>query len=104
MSCKFSGVDFLNADNSLSLEIIFEGRIGSPVTDDGASLVWTGGEYLYALRGEWHETIPNGDFARYHIPTQTWQNMTLMPESDGVGDGASLLWTHPPTPFYTSCR
>ena len=25
-------------------------------TDDGASLVWTGKEYLYALRGEWQET------------------------------------------------
>jgi len=64
------------------------------VTDDGASLVWTGGEYLYALRGEWDETIPQNDFARYHITTETWENMNPIPESDGVGDGASLLWAN----------
>lgn len=62
------------------------------VIDDGASLVWTGGEYLYALRGEWDETVPHTDFARYHITTGTWENMNPIPESGGVGDGASLLW------------
>ena len=62
-------------------------------TDDGASLVWTGEEYLYALRGEYDETVPNGDFARYSIPNRTWEDMSHMPESEGVGDGASLLWT-----------
>ena len=61
-------------------------------TDDGASLVWTGGEYLYALRGEWQEGNPNQDFARFHIPTKTWENLSPIPESEGVGDGASLLW------------
>jgi hypothetical protein len=60
-------------------------------TDDGASLVWTGGEYLYALRGEWLETVPNQDFARFHIPTKSWEDMKPIPESGGVGDGASLL-------------
>jgi hypothetical protein len=62
------------------------------VTDDGASLAWTGGEYLYALRGEWEELTPHGDFARYHIPTRTWHDMSLLPDAGGVGDGASLLW------------
>jgi hypothetical protein len=61
-------------------------------TDDGSSLVWTGGEYLYALRGEWDETVPHNDFARYHITTGTWENMNPIPVNDGVGDGASLLW------------
>ena len=61
-------------------------------TDDGASLVWTGGEYLYALRGEWQEAVPCQDFARYHIPTKTWEDMSSIPESEGVGDGGSLLW------------
>ena len=61
-------------------------------TDDGASLVWAGGEYLYALRGEWEETVPHSEFARYHIPTQSWEDMAIIPESSGVGDGASLLW------------
>nr|QNO57967.1 hypothetical protein NNIPPFBB_00012 [Methanosarcinales archaeon ANME-1 ERB7] len=62
-------------------------------TDDGASLVGTGSEYLYALRGEYDETVPNGDFARYYIPNGTWEDMSPISESDGVGDGASLLWT-----------
>jgi len=62
-------------------------------TDDGASLVWAGGGYLYALRGEYDETVPNGDFARYSIPNGTWEDMSPINESDGVGDGASLLWT-----------
>ena len=62
------------------------------VTDDGASLVWAGCEYLYAQRGEYKETVPNGDFARYHIPSQTWVDMKNIPESEGVGDGGSLLW------------
>ena len=61
-------------------------------TDDGASLVWTGGEYLYALRGEWQETVPCQDFARYHISSKTWVDMSSIPDSEGVGDGGSLLW------------
>ncbi|HIH96804.1 MAG TPA: hypothetical protein HA348_04915, partial [Thermoplasmata archaeon] len=61
-------------------------------TDDGASLVWTGGECLYALRGEWQETVPCQDFARYHISTQTWEDMSDIPKNGGVGDGGSLLW------------
>jgi len=60
-------------------------------TDDGASLVSVG-EYLYALRGEYDERVPNGDFARYHIPTSTWEDMSDIPEIDGVGDGGSLLY------------
>jgi len=61
-------------------------------TDDGASLAWTGGEYIYALRGEWEEKNPNQDFTCYHIPTKTWRDLSSIPESEGVGDGASLLW------------
>lgn len=73
--------------------------------DDGASLVWTGGEYLYALRGEYDEQVPNGDFARYHIPTDIWENMTDIPEGDsvGVGDGASLLWIGDWLDRYSDC-
>nr|QNO52177.1 hypothetical protein LFOEMHHC_00003 [Methanosarcinales archaeon ANME-1 ERB6] len=61
-------------------------------TDDGASLAWTGGEYIYALRGEWEEKNPNQDFTCYHIPTKTWRDLSSIPKSEGVGDGASLLW------------
>ena len=61
-------------------------------TDDGAALVWTGGEHLYAQRGEWEERNANQDFARFHIPTKSWDDLSAIPESEGVGDGASLLW------------
>jgi hypothetical protein len=73
---------------------------GNCKTDDGASLVWTGGRYIYALRGEYDETRPNGDFARYDIEENKWLPMKDIPEATystpegycGVGDGASLLW------------
>lgn len=61
-------------------------------TDDGAALVWTGGDYLYALRGEYMETTPNGEFARYQISTGTWEKLPSLPDPGGVGDGGSLLW------------
>jgi hypothetical protein len=73
-------------------------------TDDGCSLVWTGGIYLYALRGEDIESSPLYDFWRYNIVTNTWetrQNIPAYPHDNdiygvagrgGVGDGGSLLW------------
>jgi len=61
------------------------------LTDDGASLVSID-ENLYALQGEYHESIPNGEFARYHIPTAIWENKNPIPQSNGVGDGGSLLY------------
>ncbi|HJH27663.1 MAG TPA: hypothetical protein C5S37_13085 [Methanophagales archaeon] len=62
-------------------------------TDDGAALVWTGGEYLYALQGEVEEEQPNFNFSRYDILTGRWEDMApLKREKEGVGDGASLLW------------
>jgi len=69
-------------------------------TDDGAALAWTGGEYLYALRGEYNETVPNGDFARFHIPSQTWEQLASLPAAEGVGDGGSLLWIGKQLPQY----
>jgi hypothetical protein len=70
------------------------------VTDDGASLVWIGGAYLYALQGEVgeyknkpHKPITN--FSRYNISNNsngTWEDMRPIPEIKGVGDGGSLLW------------
>jgi len=74
-------------------------------TDDGASLVWAGGEHLYALRGEYDETVPNGDFARYHIPTGIWEDMRDIPDDNGngVGDGASLLWIGNWLDRYSDC-
>jgi len=65
-------------------------------TDDGASLIWTGGNYLYALRGEYHETSADYDFAKYKITTDTWNTSILTPETlwspGGTGDGGGLIW------------
>jgi len=63
-----------------------------PNTDDGAALAWTGDEYIYALRGEYEELEPHGDFARFSITTGAWQNLQDVPTSAGVGDGGSLLY------------
>jgi len=79
-------------------------------TDDGCSLVWTGGTYLYALRGEdWDmpsegaQARPLYDFWRYDIVNDNWEvkenipayphdNIGSIPGGGGVGDGGSLLW------------
>lgn len=65
---------------------------------DGASLVWTGGGLLYALRGEFYEESPTYDFWRYNITSDTWAEMADIPAYPhdggvgGVGDGGSLLY------------
>ena len=64
-------------------------------TDDGASLVWTGGKYLYALQGEVDEKNgnKNNNFSRYDIDNDKWEDMANISEDGcGVGDGGSLLW------------
>lgn len=69
-------------------------------TDDGAALAWAGREYVYALRGEYDETVANGEFARFHIPSQTWEKLAPLPAAGGVGDGGSLLWIGGQLPQY----
>jgi len=65
---------------------------------DGASLVWTGGNYLYALRGEFDESSPLYDFWRYSLIDDVWSAMADVPAGPyngglgGVGDGGSLLY------------
>lgn len=65
---------------------------------DGASLVWIGGNYLYALRGEFLEESPLYDFWRYSLTDNAWSIMADIPAtahdsgSGGVGDGGSLLY------------
>ncbi|MBT0160859.1 hypothetical protein G4O51_12840 [Candidatus Bathyarchaeota archaeon A05DMB-2] len=65
---------------------------------DGASLVWTGGDYLYALRGEFLETDALYDYWRYSLTDNSWTAMADIPAlphsggSGGVGDGGSLLY------------
>ncbi|MBA7595425.1 hypothetical protein ES703_02388 [subsurface metagenome] len=71
---------------------------GWTTTDDGCSLVWTGDNYLYALRGEWMESSPSYDFARYDLLYDNWDDMAPIPAypwgggAGGVGDGGSMLW------------
>ena len=62
-------------------------------TEDGASLTATD-EYIYALQGEVAELQAenNANFARYHIPSGTWEVLPPIPDPGGVGDGGSLLW------------
>jgi len=57
-------------------------------TDDGCSLVWTGGDFIYAFRGQ-SSTITKS-FSRYSISGNSWTSMADTPE--GVDDGGSLLW------------
>ena len=65
---------------------------------DGASLVWTGDDYLYVLRGEFLETEALYDFWRYSLTDNSWAAMADIPAlphsggSGGVGDGGSLLY------------
>jgi hypothetical protein len=60
-------------------------------TDDGCSLVWTGGNYIYAFQGENQGAYPiNNKFSRYSISGNSWTS--LAPVTGGVGDGASLIW------------
>ena len=65
---------------------------------DGASLVWTGGDFLYALRGEFDETTALYDFWRYSLTDDVWAAMADIPADPhdggigGVGDGGSLLY------------
>ncbi len=65
---------------------------------DGASMVWTGGDFLYALRGEFEESSALYDFWRYSISSDNWTTLTGIPAtphsggSGGVGDGGSLLY------------
>jgi len=74
---------------------------------DGASLVWTGDEYLYALQGEFLESEALYDFWRYSLTDNSWTAMSDIPAlphsegSGGVGDGGSLLYVGHWLPSHT---
>lgn len=65
---------------------------------DGASLVWTGSDSLYALCGEFLENEPLNDFWRYNLTADAWFSLADIPAEPhdggvgGVGDGGSLLY------------
>jgi len=66
-------------------------------SDDGADLVWTGGEYLYAFPGAYDESLPKDEerhFFRYNISEDNWVEMEMTPYNadGGVDDGGSLLY------------
>ena len=58
---------------------------------DGGSLVYTGGDYIYAFQGNCFSS-----FWRYSISSNTWTSMAYAPESvvgGSVGSGGSLVYT-----------
>jgi uncharacterized membrane protein len=64
--------------------------------DDGADLVWDGGNYLYLWPGAYIESSSGGcdeyRFLRYSIPGNTWENLTEQPfngDGNGNDDGGS---------------
>ncbi|MEM3723191.1 MAG: PGF-pre-PGF domain-containing protein, partial [Candidatus Hadarchaeales archaeon] len=71
-------------------------------SDDGSYLVWAGEEnYIYYLVGAYNEglnTSDEGHFLRYHIPTNTFENLPKFPDNGdeagghGVDDGGTLAW------------
>jgi len=65
--------------------------------DDGASLAWTGGDYIYALPGAYDEGLPKEDerhFLRYSISGDNWVEMAKAPynAAGGFDDGGSLAY------------
>jgi len=71
--------------------------------DDGANMVWTGGDYLYCMPGAYTESLSSSEeryFARFVISENRWEDLAAMPhnenpdtaEGDGVDDGGSMVW------------
>ena len=71
--------------------------------DDGANLVWTGGDYIYYMPGAYNESLSrDAEFAwgRFVISENRWERLADMPlnvnpeteETDGVDDGGSAVW------------
>ena len=94
--------DFEAGENLENMEVIGTGtdasvridRIGDKWTSmedtlntvqQGGSLVWTSGDYIYALRG-----IETTEFWRYSISNDNWTPMASISESV---TGSSLVWT-----------
>lgn len=84
------GTSFACYDPSSDIWTLKSDPVGG--TEDGASLVSCEGRYIYALRGEYYETVPCSDFWRYDIETDSWTTIEPVPDLGGVGDGGSLLW------------
>ncbi|MDI6690977.1 MAG: hypothetical protein QME50_03800 [Candidatus Bathyarchaeota archaeon] len=69
-----------------------------PGMGDGASMVWTGSDCLYILRGEYLEKEPIYDFWQYNITSHALTSLADIPAYPhdggvgGVGDGGSLLY------------
>jgi hypothetical protein len=65
--------------------------------DDGASLAWLGGDYIYAFPGAYHEGLPKENerfFLRYSISGDNWVEMAKTPYNieGGVDDGGALAY------------
>jgi len=65
--------------------------------DDGADLVWTGGDYIYAFPGAYEEQLPKDEerhFFRYSVSGDSWVELENTPYNadGGIDDGGSLLY------------
>ncbi len=54
----------------------------------GGALCYTGGDYIYALRGDYSR-----EFWRYSISGDSWEDLTSITSSRTVGAGGSLVYT-----------
>ncbi len=66
-------------------------------SDDGADLVWTGGDFIYAFCGAYNEGLPKDEerhFLRYSISADSWVELENTPyrANGGIDDGGSLLY------------
>lgn len=85
-------------------KLYYNNEVSPPYgADDGSSLAWTGGDYIYFLPGAYAENLPPNKeryFARFVISENRWKNLAMLPhnenpdtvESDGVDDGGSMVW------------
>ena len=91
---SWGNVSWENASKSKSFNLFNLGSIRSwtmlaPTPGTiyyGGALVYTGGDYIYALRGS-----GSADFYRYSISENSWTTMTATPNT--IGYGSALVYT-----------
>lgn len=57
--------------------------------DDGGGLLWTGSDYIYAMKGAYSGTAKS-EFWRYSISGDSWTRLKDLPEH--TDDGGSMAW------------
>ena len=81
-----SAPNFAKFDRYSISRNVWEGLPNPPsVPAEGCSMVWNGGDLLYALRGS-----TSTEYWRYHIPSGTWE--TMAPTPGTCAAGASMAY------------